>query len=107
MRPVLRPGRRCLQPLIRTAVALGGLLAAVIAMASLPKLGQAEPRWAWRFFIAWCVATPYWHYAEYRWLRDPAQTGEQRADFLYQQTLSRAVWLGVALVFGVHLLRAG
>jgi len=92
---------------IRGAVAIAGLAAALVALALLPPFGQPAPRWAWRFFIAWCVATPYWHFAEYRLLRDPAQTADQRADFLYLQTLSRAVWIGVALVFAVWLLAAG
>ena len=91
---------------VRAAVAVGGLLAALTALALLPPFGSPAPRWAWRFFIAWCVVTPYWHFAEYRLLRDPGQTAAQRADFLYLQTLSRAVWLAVALVLAVWLLAA-
>lgn len=89
--------------MVRAAVAAGGLMAALLAVALLPPLGTPAPRWVWRFFIVWCVATPYWHYAEYRLMRDKVAG---RADLRYGQTLSRAVWLGFALVFAVWLLAA-
>ncbi len=85
--------------LVRAAVAAGSLL----AVAMLPPLSTSAPRWVWRFFIVWCVATPYWHYAEWRLMR--AKVAD-RADLRYGQTLSRAVWLGFALVFAVWLLAA-
>ncbi len=89
---------------LRAAVAAGGLVALLAAVAALPPLGTPVPRWAWRFFILWCLATPYWHYAEYRWLRDTSADAAAERDFRYQQTLSRAVWIGGALVLGVFLL---
>ncbi len=88
---------------VRTGVALAGLVAALVALLALPPLGAAAPAWVWRFFVAWCVVTPYWHFVEYRWLRDPAQ---EQADLAYGQTLSRAVWAGVAAVVAVWLVRA-
>lgn len=92
---------------IRGAMAIGGLVAALSAIALLPPLGQPAPRWAWRFLIAWCVAVPYWHFAEYRFLRDPAQTAAQRQDFIYLQTLSRTVWIGIALVLATRVAAFG
>lgn len=92
--------------LVRAAVAAGGLVAALLAVALPPPLATPAPRWVWRFFIVWCVATPYWHYAEYRLMRDKVA---DHADLRYGQTLSRAVWLGFALVFAVwlHAVQAG
>ncbi len=85
----------------------GGLLAPLATIALLPPFGQPAPQWAWRFLIGWCVAVPYWHYAEYRLLRDPAQTEPQRRDFIYPQTLSRTLWLGIALTLAVRLVAGG
>lgn len=44
--------------LVRAAVAAGGLMAALMAVALLPPLAMPAPRWVWRFFIVWCVARP-------------------------------------------------
>lgn len=90
--------------LLRPAVAAGGLAALLLALVLLPPLGEAPPRWAWRFFIAWALGTPYWHYAEYRLFLDPAADPETRRDFLDQQRLSRAVWFGGLAVLAVFLL---
>lgn len=92
--------------LLRPAVAAGGLLALLLALALLPPLGHPAPRWAWRFFIAWALVTPYWHYLEYRLFLDPAADAATRRDFLDQQRLSRAVWLGGLAVLAVFLLAA-
>lgn len=89
---------------LRGAVALLGLLAALVATACLPPLGHRVPPWVWRFFVLWSVATPYWHWAEYRWLRDPAQGETARSDFKAGQTQSRMVWLGFGAVFAVWIL---
>lgn len=91
---------------LRPAVAVGGLAALLLAIALLPPLGQPAPRWVWRFFVLWGLGTPYWQYLEYRLLLDPAAGEAERRDFLYQQTLSRAVWLGGMAVLAVSLLAA-
>ena len=80
------------------------MAAIVVVLACLPPLGQPAPRWLWRFLIGWCVVVPYWHYAEYRWLLDSAADERVRADFFHLQTLSRAVWAGLALVLAVAVL---
>jgi len=90
--------------LLRPALAAGGLAALLLALALLPPLGTPPPRWAWRFFIAWALGTPYWHYIEYRVFLDPAADAATRRDFLDQQRLSRAVWLGGLAVLAVFLL---
>lgn len=92
--------------LLRPAVAAGGLAALLLALALLPPLGAPPPRWAWRFFIAWALGTPYWHYLEYRLFLDPAADAAARQDFMDQQRLSRAVWLGGLAVLAVFLLAA-
>ena len=91
-------------PRLRATVALAGLLAALLAWASLPTAGSPAPRWAWRFFAGWCVITPYWHYAEYRLVRGSLHDEAARADFFRQQGYSRAVWLGIGALFAVWLL---
>lgn len=98
--------RRAVARLLRPAVAIGGLAALLLALVLLPPLGQPMPRWAWRFLILWALGTPYWHYLEYRFLLTPDADAAERRDFLYQQTLSRAVWLGGLAVLAVHLLAA-
>lgn len=90
--------------MIRLTMALGGALAMATVLFLLPDWGRPAPAWLWRVLVAWCLAVPYWHYLEYRVLRDPRQTVPERADFLYLQTLSRAVWAGFALVLAVRLL---
>lgn len=89
---------------LRLLVAIGGLAALLLALALLPPLGTPPPRWAWRFFIAWALGTPYWHYLEYRLFLDPAADPAVRQDFLDQQRYSRAVWLGGLAVLAVFLL---
>ena len=89
---------------IRPVVAVGGLAAVLVVLALLPPFGQPVPRWGWRFFILWCLVVPYWHFAEYCWLLDPAADERQRRRFLALQALSRTVWAGVALVLAVALL---
>jgi hypothetical protein len=74
---------------------------ALVAVTMLPPLGRPAPRWVWHFFVAWCVLTPYWHFAEYKLM---ARRGADPDDWRYQQTLSRAVWAGFAAVFAVWLL---
>ena len=86
---------------LRPVVALGGLLALLTALALLPPFGNPAPRWAWRFFLLWCLATPYWHWLEYKLVRPGLA---EHRDFAYQQTLSRAVWLGGIAVLAVFLL---
>ena len=89
---------------IRLFMALGGFAALLAALALLPPFGEPAPRWAWRFFIVWCVGVPYWHWLEWRLLRDPAAPEAALKDFANQQGLSRAVWLGGAIVLAVALL---
>ena len=89
---------------VQRGMAVGGLAAVLVVLALLPPFGQPVPRWGWRFFILWCLAVPYWHFAEYQWLLDPAADDRTRADFLAKQALSRAVWAGVALVLAAALL---
>lgn len=76
----------------------GALLWAALELAVTPK-----PGWLWPAFLGWCVGVPYWHYLEYR-LFAPDEPGPRRR-FLEQQSLSRAVWAGGALVLAVALLR--
>ena len=89
---------------LRLAVAVGGFIAMLVVLALLPAWGQRAPAWAWRFLVAWSLAVPYWHFVDYRYLRDPRQTEAERADFIYLQALSRAVWFGFALLLAVRLL---
>lgn len=89
---------------IQLFMALGGLAALLAALALLPPLGQPAPRWAWRFFVGWCVGVPYWHWLEWRFLRDPDAPEAALKAFSEQQALSRAVWLGGAMALGVALL---
>jgi len=90
--------------LIRLAMAAGGFVATVVVLLMLPDWRRPAPAWVWHFLVVWCLAVPYWHFLEYRYLHDPWQTEAERADFLYLQTLSRAVWIGFALVLAVRLL---
>ena len=89
---------------VRPAVAIAGLAALLIALALLPPFGDPAPRWAWRFFVLWCLVTPYWHYAEYRLFLDLRADDATRRDFLIGQSLSRAVWFGGVAVLAVFLL---
>jgi hypothetical protein len=85
-------------------MALGGLAALLAVLALPPPFGQPAPRWAWRFFAAWCVGVPYWHWLEWRLLRDPAAPETALREFADAQALSRCVWLGGAVVLAVALL---
>jgi hypothetical protein len=59
----------------------------------------------WHVFLLWCVGVPYWHYVEYRTFLRRDSPAEARDDFLVLQALSRTVWLGVAVLLAVALLR--
>lgn len=100
MRARPRPAR-----LIRGTVAAGGLGVVVYVLLILPAPRVAAPAWVWRFFVAWAVGVPYWHFIEYRLLRDPAAGAPEQAEFRALQQHSRAVWLGVLAVLAVVLLR--
>lgn len=91
--------------LIRGAVAAGGLGVVVYVLLILPAPRVAAPSWVWRFFVGWAVGVPYWHFIEYRLLRDPAASAPEQAEFRALQQHSRAVWLGVLAVLAVVLLR--
>jgi len=58
---------------IRLAMAAGGFLAMVVVLLMLPDWGRPAPAWVWRFLVVWCLAVPYWHFLEYRYLRDPGR----------------------------------
>ncbi len=90
--------------LVRPAVALAGLGLVAWLVAALWGEGGGRPG-LWHVFVLWCVGVPYWHYVEYRaFLRRDADA-KVREHFLALQALSRAVWLGVAVLLAVALLR--
>ena len=99
IRGALRPYARTVQ----TAAAVGGLVALVLALTRLPYDGGPAPPWVRRFFVAWCVAVPYWHYLEYTFLLERDPDGRPAGHALRLQKLSRAVWLGGALALGAFV----
>ncbi len=90
--------------LVRPAVAVAGLGLVVWLVPALWDEDAARPV-LWHVFLLWCVVVPYWHYVEYRAFLGRDSPPEVRDDFLALQTLSRAVWLGVAVLLSVALLR--
>ncbi|MGG5891146.1 hypothetical protein ACLF3G_29165 [Falsiroseomonas sp. HC035] len=87
---------------LRAAVALGGAAIGLAGVAGALAGEGPAPRWVLRLFAAWCVATPYWWYIEYR-LFMPAEAGARQA-FEAGQSQSRWVWLGFTLAMGVLIL---
>ena len=90
--------------LARPAIALAGLGLVGWLTASLWNEDAARPA-LWHVFLLWCVVVPYWHYVEYRLFLRPGSPPEARERFLALQALSRTVWLGVAILLAVALLR--
>lgn len=95
---------RSLVGLARTATALAGLGLVAWLVVTLWDENAARPV-LWHVFLLWCVIVPYWHYVEYRTFLGRDSFPEVRADFLALQSLSRTVWLGVAILLAVALLR--
>lgn len=95
---------RSLAGLVRTATALAGLGLVAWLVATLWGEDAARPV-LWYVFLLWCVIVPYWHYVEYRILLGRDSLPEIRTDFLALQSFSRTVWLGVAILLAVALLR--
>ena len=82
----------------------GGALGGFGVVAALAGDGPA-PAWLLRLFAAWCVATPYWWYLEYRLFR-PAEPAARHI-FDRRQGHSRMVWLGFVLAMAVPILVRG
>ncbi|MES2710383.1 MAG: hypothetical protein V4653_02275 [Pseudomonadota bacterium] len=83
-------------------MAMGGGLVGVVGVLGALRGEGPVPSHVLGIFAGWCVVTPYWWYAEHRWLAptDPAA----RAEFERRQAYSRQVWLGFALAMGVLIL---
>jgi hypothetical protein len=85
-------------------MAIGGLVMMVAALvAALTSTGPVEP-WLVRFYVVWCVGVPYWWFLEYRFIIHPLPNSPEREALVYMQGLSRNVWLGFAIAFGVLIL---
>jgi hypothetical protein len=98
--------RRALRPYARpvqTAAAVLGFLALLAALLQLPYDGGLPPPWIRRFFVAWCVAVPYWHYVEYSFLLERDESDRPTGNALRLQRLSQAVWLGGALALAAFV----
>ena len=91
---------RYAKPVQRTVALVG---AAAMLWAAVDLSTGPQPEWLWPAFPAWCIGVPYWHYLEYRLFAPDSP--EARRRFLEQQSLSRTVWAGGALVLVVALLR--
>jgi hypothetical protein len=99
IRRALRPHARRVQ----TAAAVVGFLALLAALLQLPYDGGPPPPWIRRFFVAWCVAVPYWHYLEHAFLLERDESDRPTGDALRLQRLSQAVWLGGALAIAAFV----
>jgi hypothetical protein len=96
---------RALRSLLPLVVAVGGAALGCLGVAAALAGDGPVPGWLLRFFAAWCVATPYWWYLEYRLFR-PAEAVARR-DFDRRQGHSRMVWLGFVLAMAVPILVRG
>ena len=89
---------------VQPAVAVAGFAAAAVLLGAVLEGDGPAPAWLLRFYALWCLGVPYWWYLEHRLLIPAAPEDPSRARLLELQSLSRNVWLGVAIAAGVLIL---